>query len=153
MMFSISFLDIPTEYPYDDASTKAARGRIVLGNFAEEFLANLHEWTQPEYREHWNRSILSMLEGEKNAVLIMSFNLPAVASHLEWWALYRVEERIFVQNQLILFDDLKSEFDVNRAVESLRDHRLQTDEGVRISEWSVSMDDLRTFVAHGPLVV
>ena len=62
-------------------------------------------------------------------------------------------ESVFVQNQLVLFDDLKSKFDVDHAVEFLRDRQMQSKEGVPVSEWNVSMDDLRAFLAHGSSVV
>jgi hypothetical protein len=69
---------------------------------------------------------------------------------LEWWALYRVGEHVFAQNQLVFFDNLKSEFDANRAVEFLRDRQTENEEGLPISEWSVPMDDLRAFAKVGP---
>jgi hypothetical protein len=149
MAFSISFLKVPPELPYGDATTKAARGLIVLGDFKEEFLSNLREWTQSEYREQWARSIRSLLEGEVKAVLMTTFSSPTVASHLEWWALYREGEHVFAQNQLLFYDDVEGEFDTDSAVEFLRDRQTVNEEGLPISEWSVSMDDLRAFAAGG----
>jgi len=137
----------PPKCPYADATTKAARGLIVLGDATEEFLANLGEWTQAEYREQWARSIRSLLEGERKAVLITTFSSPTVASHLEWWALYREGEHVFAQNQLLFFDDVDGEFDASRAVEFLRDRQTENEEELAISEWSFSMDDLRAFGA------
>lgn len=145
MAFSISFVNAPPEYPYDDISAKAARGIIVVGDSTEEFLANLSEWTQREYREQWRRSIRRLLEGERKAVLITTFSSPTVASHLEWWALYREGEDVFAQNQLLFFDDLDAQFDPSRAVEFLRERQTKNEEGLAISEWRVSMDDLRAF--------
>jgi hypothetical protein len=49
MMFSISFMNLPLEHPYEDDSIVAARGLIVLGDFSEEFLANLYEWNREQY--------------------------------------------------------------------------------------------------------
>jgi hypothetical protein len=149
MTFSIGFIDAPPEYPYEDASAKATRGLIVLGDSTEDFLSNLREWTESQYREQWARSIRSLVEGKRKAVLITTFSSPTVASHLEWWALYRLGERVFAQNQLVFFDNLKSEFDAHRAVEFLRDRQTENEEGLPISEWSVSMDDLRAFAKVG----
>ena len=145
MAFSISFLDAAPEYPYEDAFTKGARGLIVLAEYSEEFLASLGEWTHTQYREQWARSIQRLIEGDAKAVLITTFSSPDVASHLEWWALYREGEDVFAQNQLLLFDDLTGKFDVSRAVEYLRDRQTVNEEGLPISEWRVSMDDLRVF--------
>jgi hypothetical protein len=150
MAFSISFINAPLEYPYEDASAKATRGLIVIGNFREEFLSNLREWTQAEYREQWSRSIRSLLEGERKAVLITTFSSPTIATHLEWWPLYREGENIFVQNHLLFYKDVDGEFDANRAVDFLMDRQTENEEGLPISEWSVSMDELRAFAEVGP---
>lgn len=145
MAFSISFMNLPLEHPYEDESIKAARGLIVLGDSSEEFLANLREWTEAEYREQWINSIRSLLDGELKAVLITTFSSPTVASHLEWWALYRVGEDVFAQNQLLFFGHVKGEFDSNKAVQFLKDRETRNEEGLPISEWTVSMDDLRLY--------
>jgi len=145
MTFSISFMDTPPEYPYDDPFAKAARGAIVLGGFREEFLASLGEWTEEGYRQQWKRSIRSLLDGERKAVLITTFSSPTSASHLEWWALYREGEKVLVQNQLVFFKDIQGVFDVNRAVDALREHQSHGEEGTRISEWVVSINELRDF--------
>jgi len=149
MAFAIGFEDAPLEHPYDDASIPAARGRIVLGDWAEEFLANLGEWTPEEYRNQWRRSIQSLLEGQRKAVLITTFSSPKIASHIEWWALYRVGEEVFAQNQLLFFEDIGGKFDTNRAVEYLRERRTENNEGVSISEWNVSVSDLEAFASEG----
>lgn len=148
MTFSISFMDTPPEYPYDDPFAKAARGIIVLGGFREEFLASLHEWTEEDYRQQWQRSVRSLLGGEQKAVLITTFSSPTSASHLMWWALYRKAEEVLVQNHLVFFKDIQGVFDVNRAVDFLREYRSHDEEGIRISEWSVSLDELRGFAEN-----
>jgi hypothetical protein len=149
MTFSIRFMDVPPEYPYDDGTTRAARGLIVLGDWREEFLASLGDWTEAEYRQQWARSIQTLLEGNSKAVLIATFSRPTIASHLEWWALYREGENIFVQNQLLFYDQVEGEFDPKHAVEFLRERRTSNEEGLAISEWAVSMNDLRAFAELG----
>ncbi|HEY1939274.1 MAG TPA: hypothetical protein VGJ33_15180 [Candidatus Angelobacter sp.] len=148
MSFSISYRRVPLEYPYDDGHTAAARGEIVLGDFREGFLSNLGEWRQADYREQWRRSIHRLLAGEQKAVLITTFSSPTIATHLEWWALYREEDNVAVQNQLLFYDNIQGEFDVKCAVDFLNERRRVTEDGRPISEWSVSMNDLRVFASH-----
>jgi hypothetical protein len=136
--FSIRFEDVPLEYPYEDPATAAAMGVIVLGSYCEEFLASLAEWTVEEYRNHWRSSILQILRGADRAVLITTFGSPTIASHLEWWALYRVDKNVFSQNQLVFYADIAGVFDVSQAVKFLKERRTKTDEGAPISEWNVS---------------
>ena len=145
MAFSIHFLNVAAEYPYDDASTGATRGVIVLGDFKEEFLASLYEWTKEDYRQQWKHAIRSLLEGSEKAGLITDYGSPAIASHLTWWVLFRKEENILVQNHLLFFDDLDREFNVTRAAEFIKEYESHSEGGVRISEWTVSIGELRDF--------
>jgi len=148
MAFSIGFMDLPLEHPYEDEFTSAARGLILLGESSEEFLANLREWNPEEYRYQWRCSIQNLLDGGHKAVLITTFSSPVNASHLEWWALYREGECIFAQNQLLFFDGIEDRFDPHRAVEFLRERQTVNEDGVPISEWDFSMDDLRSFATQ-----
>ena len=118
----------------------------MLADFKEEFLASLREWTRDEYRRQWTRSIRAVLAGDAKAVLITTYNSPSVASHLEWWALYRKEGSVVFQNHLLFFDQITGEFVVNRAAEFLKEYRAINEEGVPISEWIVSLDQLQEFV-------
>ena len=51
MGFSITFQDEPPCYPYDDASTPAASGVLVFGEFQESFLASLYQMEPGRLRE------------------------------------------------------------------------------------------------------
>ena len=43
----------------------AARGRITLGGFAEEFIAPLVLWTADDYRRQWREAAERILDGSE----------------------------------------------------------------------------------------
>ena len=148
MRFAISFMNLPLVKTYDDYSTMAAKGLIVLGDSSEEFLANLGDWSQEDYQSQWRDSIHSLVDGGNKAVLITTYSSPVIASHLEWWALYREGEDIFVQNQLLFFEGIEDRFRPSQAVQFLKERETENEEGVSISEWKISMGDLRDFATQ-----
>jgi hypothetical protein len=99
-MFSIGFTDEPLEYPYDDTGIAAAPGKLVLGKWTEEFLANLSLWSKLDYESHWTRELKALLEGKPKVALVVSYNDPHPASNLEIWRVYRDGEWLHFQNQL-----------------------------------------------------
>jgi len=145
MAFSIAFQDEPLCYPYDDPSTAAATGLIVLGDWREDFLASLYQWSKEDYERQWRFAIRSFLEGEKKSALITEFLPPEVASHLVWWPMYLVGETVFVQNHLLVYDQLSLPFSLESVFSCVPERRTVSEEGQKISEWAVSLSDIRTF--------
>jgi hypothetical protein len=103
MAFSITFQDEPFCYPYDDQSTPAASGLLVLGEFQERFLASLYQWSREDYEGQWRQAIAALFHGKKSA-LITGYVSPQAASHLEWWPMYSVEEKVFFQNHFLFYN-------------------------------------------------
>jgi hypothetical protein len=148
MPFSINFLDGPLEYPFDDSSVPAARGVIVLNDFHEEFLASLAIWSKHQYQKQWKQSLVEVLEGGGPAAMITEyFGSSESASHLLWWPLYRQSDNIYVHNNLLFFDQLPQPFDLENAAASIPPRIIQDEDGNLISEWTLPVDDIRSFVA------
>ena len=82
-MFSIRFSDGPLEYPFDDPSIPAAPGSLVLGEFEEEFLANLSLWKKSDYESHWTRELKALVEGTSKVALVVSYDDPQASSNME----------------------------------------------------------------------
>jgi hypothetical protein len=95
MAFSITFQDEPLCYPYDDPSTPAASGLLVFGEFQEGFLASLYQWSREDYERQWRQAIAALFHGMKKSALITEYLSPETASHLVWWPMYLVEDRVF----------------------------------------------------------
>ncbi len=145
MGFSIGFVNKSDERPFDDLAVKAARGVLLLGDTTEGFLANLGEWDRATYQAHWRRSLRLLLDGFSKTALITTYSSPSIASHLEWWALYRTGDLVHIQNQLVLYDNLDRAFSVESANSFLKDRETEDEDGAEISEWAIPFRDVESF--------
>lgn len=145
MPFSIQFLDEPLIYPFDDAKTPGAPGLLVIGESKEGFCSSLYHWSKEQYESQWQRAIHVLLNESSKAALIVEYSGPSAASHLEWWAMYREGEMVYLQDQLLLYSQLREPFSIDAPFASLRDRETVNAEGRQISEWSVSLPEIRQF--------
>jgi CdiI N-terminal domain len=147
MAFSIAFQDEPLCYPYDDRSTAAASGLLTLGNARESFLASLFQWNQLDYKRQWKHAIGVLLRGRNKSALITTYGSPQVATHLEWWPMYCVGSIVYFQDQLLFYDQLNAPFSIENALSFLGDRETKNPEGMRISEWAVSLFEVEEFAS------
>jgi hypothetical protein len=144
MAFSITFQDEPLCYPYDDQSTPAASGLLVFGEFQEGFLASLYQWRREDYERQWRQAIATLLHRKKSA-LITEYVSPQAASKLVWWPMYLVQDRVFLQNHLLFYNQLKEPFSIGNALSFVRDRETTGPEDEKISEWSVHLSEVEAF--------
>jgi hypothetical protein len=145
MPFSISFQEEPLSYPYEDRTTPAASGVLVLGEANEHFTASLYQWSKEDYQRQWRQAVEVLLGGKDMAALITEYLGPEIATHLEWWPMYLVGEKVFLQNHLLFCDQLPGSFSVKNAFSFLRDRHTTNEQGETISEWSVCLSEVEVF--------
>jgi hypothetical protein len=145
-MFLISFIDGPLEYPDDDPTLPAAPGKLQLGHWTEDFLANLFLWKKLEYESHWRNELRSLVAGAAKVALVVSYNAPGADSNMEIWRVYRDGEWARFQNQLLPYSALPRDFAMSRLNDCIADRRILNDDGQRISEWGVHLRDIETFL-------
>src|SRR6266481_8852395 len=126
MSFSIGFLDEPPSYPFDDPVTPEAKGILILGEAKEYFGSSLYLWTKKDYESQWRHAIKTLHDGKDRAGLITEYVGSEAATHLEWWPMYVVGSRVFIQNQLLFFDQLAEPFSVQSAFFSCANVELRT---------------------------
>jgi len=146
--FSISFLDEPLEYPYDNATVAAAVGELVLGGHRENFRASLYLWSKLDYEAQWRNAIEALLGGIDKSALIVEYVGPESSICLEWWPMYRLGDVIHIQDHLLFYDQLPEPFSLEKASSFIRDRRTVDEDGNPISEWNVSLSEVENF-AHG----
>ena len=144
MSFSISFLEEPLFFPYDDESIPAAAGRLALGDEHEGFHASLFLWTKRDYETQWRQAIRTLLSGADRAALITEYIGPG-AGRLWWWPMYKIDETVYLHEQILFFNQLKEPFLLARAFSFIGDRQTINDEGDVISEWSASLLEVQEF--------
>lgn len=136
IMFDIAFTDAEPEIEKELGLIQW--GRTTLGLFSERFAAPLGVWSTADYERHWQESVQRLLNGEESTRLFIS-------TFQFWWNLWREEENVYVQQQLLMDDDLAEHFSRGDFYSSIAPRTTVTDEGEKISEWRVGLDDLRRF--------
>jgi len=144
MAFSINL--IPDPVPNIDPGVVASLGIIQIGLFQERFIASLMYWSADDYRRHWKQAIERILHSSEVSCLITSMVNPIKGNHIFWWPIYRVNERVFIQNQILFFDQLRSPFDERNPFLSVPEHQTIGEDGNSISEWSVQINVLEEYL-------
>jgi hypothetical protein len=116
-----------------------------MGESKERFCSSLFQWSKQQYEAQWQRAIHVLLNESSKAALIVEYISPNAASHLEWWAMYREGETVYLQDHLLFYTQLKEPFSLDAPFASLRDRETISAEGQPISEWSVSLSEIQQF--------
>ena len=122
-----------------------ALGEITLGTFVEVFEMALTTWNVEHYQQQWDEGIQRILSCASKSCLITSFWSEKNALGGEWWMMYRVQDQVVIQNQLIrpdVFDQRYKNFDADNPYSSIPDRKTVTDDGQKISEWSVPFNQI-----------
>jgi hypothetical protein len=143
-MFDIHLAD---EVVHDtDAGVTALYGKIHLGACAETFVSSLVCWGRVGYERQWDAAIQRLLAGAAVSALITSYVEPSMSNHLMWWPLYREGKVVYVQNQMLFFDQLNAQFSPDVSWESVRERKSTNVDGSKISEWKFGVQDLQDFL-------
>jgi hypothetical protein len=146
--FSISFLAdrvSASDLNLLDGISETMYGEIVLGNFRERFLSPLTFWDEAHYQNQWNDGLRRIIAGS-DSCLITSITDPDRSNHLTWWPLYRQANEVHVQNHLLFLDGLPSRFDPNDPYAHIPKREAVSEEGEKISEWTISVDGVQEFL-------
>jgi hypothetical protein len=122
---------------------KDFHGRIQIGDYTETFMTCLVSWDRNLYRRHWILALRRLLEGGTKSALITSYVEPALADYLIWWPLYRAGTTVYVQNQMLFYNQLLKPFSSENPWESVPERRTLNDEGSRISEWTTDVSSVQ----------
>lgn len=142
--FSIKLLPEPA--PDLDPGVVACLGLIKIGTFEERFAASLMYWNADDYISHWSQAVARIVHSSPTSCLITSIVDPANSKFLFWWPMYRIGKTVFIQNQILFLDQLKSSFNVQDPFIHVPDRKTINMEGQKISEWSTAIKDMEFFL-------
>ncbi len=120
-------------------------GRITLGGFRDEFQAPLFDWAPGDYTAQWLDAAERLVAGEPAAVFVTHMVHPTADYHMGWPA-WRDGDRVLVQERLFLREQLDGPFDGEHPERHLGPRQDVSDEGLRISQWIVTLSDVAAFV-------
>jgi hypothetical protein len=145
-MTDVCEFDIAFTGAYDE--DELAIGEIQLGSHWETFRADLSYWSTTDYETHWLAALQHLVAGAEISCLVTSLTDPDQTNFITTWPIYVDGDDVHVQNQLLFLDELDHPFDPAAPWASI-DPRVTIDEdGQRISEWNLTLEDIRSFLVH-----
>jgi len=121
-------------------------GEIVIGDYIEMFEASTSYWTADDYQKQWKQAIERIVNGEAKSRLITTMYDPVKANFIFCWPIYREGMRVYFQNQMLLMENQDFPLDLKNTFLNIEDRQILNDEGLSISEWEVSVFDLKDFL-------
>jgi hypothetical protein len=134
---------------FDDEDPLVAIGVLTLRESSEHFSSPVSFWGVDDYQKSWEAGLRRLLGGAAVSCLVTSVTDPATANFIEVWPLYGSGDDIYVQNRLLFLDQLPHAFDLSAPWESVGLRRTTTEDGDKISEWRVGLDDIGEFLESG----
>jgi hypothetical protein len=120
---------------------RGLRGRITLGDYAEEFLALQGTWHRADYERHWLQAAQRLLQGaDRTAFFTSAFEFR--------WTLWRVRDRVYAQEHFLAAPGFPEPFDASDLYTHIQDRRTRTEDGTSISEWTLDLASVAAFVAR-----
>jgi hypothetical protein len=144
-MFAIEFI----KNPQIEFSELAARGRITLGEFSEEFVAPLVYWAEVDYRGQWREAAERILNGSERSCFVAAMRESPLDGAIFLWPAYRDGEAIYFQHKLLLPELVKGNFNTSNPYAQVDGRRTSSEEGEPFSEWQVSVGDIARFLHAG----
>jgi CdiI N-terminal domain len=125
-----------------DPRAEVGRGSIRIGEFEEVFEMVFEYWSLPRYMAQWREGVKRIIDGHSMSCLLTSVTNPVTANFIFWWPIYRVQETVVFQNQMLFLDLLNEPFDVNNPYQFVDPRETVSEDGLPISEWQTTVNEL-----------
>ncbi|MGF1751124.1 hypothetical protein [Vibrio cionasavignyae] len=118
-------------------------GQLIIGDFSEGFHASTSYWDRKKYLSQWVKGLEVILKGGNKSAFITTMYDPTTANFIFWWVMYLVGNDVYIQNHVLFMDELGEPFNESDFVKFVPERETFTEYGEPISEWKVSIDDIR----------
>lgn len=82
----------------------SVEGQIRIGDdFSEDFYMFLDLWSIEDYERQWKEGIERLKEHSVSCLITMIHD-PLIRRFINWWALYKIDEKIYIRNYLFVGD-------------------------------------------------
>jgi hypothetical protein len=140
-------VEITSKRPRKIHNVKAYEGRIYIGDFNEHLYIPLDWWTIEDYKRQWKEG-LERIKTHDTSCLVVTIHDPGIRKFVDWWTLYKEGNTIYVQNGWLIEDAYEQTvgnkpFTPETCYDFVSPRTTHTEEGDKISEWSVPYNDSR----------
>lgn len=142
-MFSILF-DLPFR-----PKQKFALGTLVLGTTTERFHASFDYWQPHDYEKQWHEAVELIVNGADRAALITEMPTPSEANFIRWWPMWHFQDTVKLHEQILFMEQLNTPFTTENPYAHVDDYH-EFEDGERLSEWTVPLQDFVEFLQRTP---
>jgi hypothetical protein len=143
-MFNIAFLN--KNVTSEEKRQKASYVEITIGNFKELILSSHDYWRREQYKNQWHEGLKRIIDGELQSCIIGSMYNPKKANFINMWPVYKIKNKIYIQNMILFLKEIKKPFDEKNIYSYIPSRVTVNEEGKKISEWHISIKDLMKFL-------
>lgn len=122
-------------------------GKLSIDSFTEEFHSSISYWDRDKYLSQWKEGLNNIVYGNSKSAIITTMYDPITANFIFCWVMYLVGNDVFIQNHVLFMEDLKEPFDERKFAMYVPDRETVNEDGDAISEWRVSVEDIREALA------
>jgi hypothetical protein len=144
--FEITF----TEDCWVDEGTPFRGLRLTFQDESEGDCADLTSWSAKDYEAQWLAELIRIVTSQDKGALIISMHDPAHAFQIMTWTMWKKNGQILFQNRLLFMLEANQSFDPFRVSDYIEEYESHTEDGDRISEWSVPIAAIRNFISETP---
>jgi hypothetical protein len=142
MNMHISIID---DKPRKKWGVLSVKGEIQINDFRETLYISLGWWNLDDYKKQWQEGFKRLINHDKSC-LVVAVDNPKMRKFIEWWVLYKIDNKIYVRNKIAI-EDIYTEqignkpFTIHSCYDFIPERGEPYDEdGNKISEWVVEWD-------------
>jgi hypothetical protein len=115
----------------------SVEGEIEIGDFRELIYMPLDYWSVEDYERQWREGI-ERLKTHDTSCLVATIHDPKIRRYINWWLLYKIENKVYVRNYLLVEDMYEERIGNNTfTIENCYDFINPRFVSARASEWVV----------------
>ncbi len=136
------FINITSKKPKKIRKSLSYEGRITIGDFWETIIIPIGYWTREDYEKQWKEGLERLKMHNTSCLVVTACDKNNGGPFVDWWRLYRIENTVFIQNgwlMLEVYQELVGDrpFTPNTCYDFVQPRKNHTEDGHKISEWSV----------------
>lgn len=115
-------------------------GKIIIGDFEETIYVPVEFWSIDDYRKQWIEGIERIKTHSKSCLVATIQGNKKKPDLINWWLLYKKENKIFIHNQLLIEKSLNKTLNKGLfTTESCYDYIPRKSTSKKISEWVIDL--------------
>jgi hypothetical protein len=94
----------------------------------------------PQYEQQWIEAAQRIVSGRFDHTAFISSAFQFI------WTMWLIGDQVLVQEKLLMTDTLIAPFDPSDPYRQVGQHKSESGDGAHISEWKITVEDLRAFI-------